>query len=219
MTYLSLFSGVGGGDLGMQHLLGWECLGYVEWDEYCCRVLEQRIREGFLSPAPVWQMDIREFNERVAERYRGVDCITGGFPCQPFSVAGKGLAADDPRNQWPATRDCIRTVEPGNVFLENVPGLLAHEYFGTILADLAESGFDVRWRVLSAAELGAPHRRDRLWIVGDSAGFRRDRADAISRGESQTKAGGGCANLREQVMLPTPRAIYGEHPGMTDPKI
>lgn len=82
MKYLSLFSGVGGGDLGLQHLLGWTCIGYVEWEEYPCKILSKRIEEGMLSNAPVWHCDIRDFNERTAEQYRGVvDVVTGGFPC------------------------------------------------------------------------------------------------------------------------------------------
>jgi len=101
-----------------------------------------------------------------AERYRGmVDVITAGFPCQPFSIAGKRAGEDDPRNMWPATIECIRVVRPRFALLENVPGLLSSGYFGTILGDLAESGYDARWRILSAAELGAPHKRDRLWIA------------------------------------------------------
>ena len=165
MRELSLFSGAGGGLLGT-HLLGWRPVGYVEWNEYCQRVIAARIREGILPAAPIFG-DIHAFNrEGYAASYQGmVDVVTGGFPCQPFSLAGKRLAADDPRNGWPATIDCIRMVRPEWALLENVSGLLASGYFGTILGELAESGFDCRWRVLSAAEVGAPHKRDRLWIV------------------------------------------------------
>lgn len=163
---LSLFSGAGGGLLATKHLLGWTTVGYVEWDDYCQRVLRARIDDGLLDDAPIFG-DIRTFiNEGYAAAYTGmVDVVTGGFPCQPFSIAGKQAGADDPRNMWPATIGCVRVVRPRYCFFENVPGLLNSGYFPTILCDLAESGFDVRWRVLSAAELGAPHRRDRLWMV------------------------------------------------------
>jgi DNA (cytosine-5)-methyltransferase 1 len=166
MDYLSLFSGAMGGDLGMQHLLGWRCLGYVEIDEYCQKLIRQRQEDGFIDRAPIFG-DIREFiSEGFAESYQGlVDCITGGFPCQPFSVAGKQLGEQDERNMWPATIDCIRIIRPRFAYLENVPGLLASGYFGTITADLVESGYGIRWRILSAAEVGAPHKRDRLWIM------------------------------------------------------
>ena len=174
MIELSLFTGAGGGLLATSHLMGWTCVGAVEIDEYCCEILERRRDEGFLdSEMEIWQMDIREFNTRVAQIYQGkVDVLTAGFPCQPFSVAGKRLGADDERNMWPATIDCIRRVRPRYCFLENVPGLLAgsHGYFGHILGELAESGYSARWRVLSAAEVGAPHKGDRLWIVAATTG-------------------------------------------------
>lgn len=164
MQELSLFTGAGGGVLGT-HMLGWKPIGYVEWDEYCQRVIAKRIRDGILPNAPIFG-DIRTFiNSGCAELYRGVtDVITGGFPCQPFSVAGKQLGADDPRNMWPATIDVIRIVRPRYAFMENVPGLVTSGYFGTIISDLESSGYDCKWRVLSAAEMGAPHKRDRLWI-------------------------------------------------------
>jgi DNA (cytosine-5)-methyltransferase 1 len=168
MRELSLFSGAGGGLLGT-HLLGWRPVGYVEWDDYCQRIIAARIRDGYLPDAPIFG-DIRAFNrDGYAEAYSGlVDVVTAGFPCQPFSSAGKQLGEDDPRNMWPATIATIRVVRPPFIFLENVPRLLSSGYFGTILGELAESGYDARWRVLSAAEVGAPHQRDRLWVVGQA---------------------------------------------------
>lgn len=171
MRELSLFSGAGGGLLATQHLLGWTTVGYVDNDEYCQRVLAQRIEDGHLDRAPIFG-DIDDFLESGAAReYRGfVDVVTGGFPCQPFSLAGDQRGPGDPRNKWPATFEVIRGVEPEWVFLENVPGLRSrrHDYFAQILQDLAESGFDVRWDCVPARAVGAPHQRDRLWIVGHS---------------------------------------------------
>jgi DNA (cytosine-5)-methyltransferase 1 len=168
MNELSLFSGAGGGLLGT-HLLGWKHIGYVEFNDYCQRVIAARIKDGILPVAPIFG-DVRAFiSEGYAASYTGlVDVISGGFPCQPFSVAGKRAGADDERNMWPATRDCVRIIRPRYCFFENVPGLLNSGYFGTIIRDLAESGYCVRWRILSAAEMGAPHKRDRLWIVANS---------------------------------------------------
>jgi DNA (cytosine-5)-methyltransferase 1 len=173
MRELSLFSGAGGGLLGT-HLLGWRPVGYVEIDDYCQRVIAARIRDGILPAAPIFG-DVKAFNcDGYAAAYSGlVDVVTGGFPCQPFSLAGKRQGAADERNGWPATIECLRVVRPEWALLENVPGLLTSGYFGTILGDLAESGFDCRWRILSAAEVGAPHRRDRLWIVAHNDDNRR----------------------------------------------
>ncbi len=171
MRELSLFSGAGGGLLGT-YLLGWAPVGYVEFNDYCQRVIRQRIIDGIIPNAPIFG-DIRTFiSEGYAASYTGlVDVITGGFPCQPFSNAGKQLGADDPRNMWPATINCIRIIRPRYAYLENVPGLVTSGYFGTILGDLAACGYDVKWRILSAAEMGAPHQRDRLWIVAEQRNF------------------------------------------------
>jgi len=182
---LSLFSGVGGGLLASKYFLGWETIGYVEYEEYCQKVLKQRIADGLLDAAPIFG-DIRAFiSEGYAEAYKGmVDVITGGFPCQPFSVAGKGLGEDDPRNMWPSTIECIRIIRPLFAFLENVPNLLTHEYARRIFGDLAESGYDVRWRVLSAAEVGAPHFRDRIWIVAHAHDKYRETSHPTRSGET-----------------------------------
>ena len=169
MRHLSLFTGVGGGDLAHQHLLGWQTVGYVEFDKFCQQVLAQRIKDGFLHKAPIFG-DIDGFlKSGAAKKYQGyVDVVTAGFPCQPFSVAGKQAGEEDPRNKWPQTIQCIRDIRPRYALLENVPGLLNSGYFPEILGSLAEAGFDARWIVLGADDVGAPHRRKRLWILADS---------------------------------------------------
>lgn len=168
MRELSLFSGGGGGIYGSK-LVGWKTIGYVEYDDYCQRIIAQRIRDGIFDYAPIFG-DIRTFATQHASSYRGlVDVITAGFPCQPFSTAGKRRGVDDERNMWPATLEVIRTIRPQYALLENVPGLLGkHRYFETILKDLSEAGYDARWVCLSAAEIGAPHKRERLWILAHS---------------------------------------------------
>ena len=165
MRELNLFTGAGGGVLGTK-LLGWQAVGYVEQDRYCQQVLRQRIDDGIFDNAPIFS-DIDTFiSEGFAQQYKGmVDVISAGFPCQGYSVAGKHKGEDDDRNKWPETRQCIRIIMPEFVFLENVPNLLVFEYYGQILRELAEIGYDVRWRVLSGAEVGAPHLRDRWWAV------------------------------------------------------
>ena len=167
MNYLSLFSGAGGGDLAFQHLLeSFKCIGYVEIEEYCQQIIAQRIKDGFMHDAPIFT-DIKAFiNSGCCEFYRGVtDLITGGFPCQPFSIAGKRQAEDDSRNQWPNTIECIRRIRPRFAFLENVPGLLSTEYVRRIYGDLAEIGYNARWCVLGADDCGAPHKRKRWWCL------------------------------------------------------
>ena len=172
MNELSLFSGAGGGLLGTK-LLGWRSVGYVENNTYCQKILAQRIEDGFLDQAPIFG-DIDEFIESGAsKKYKGyVDVLTAGFPCQPFSVAGKKKGQDDERNKWPQTIQCIRDVGCRIALLENVPGLLNSGYFPEILRSLAEAGFDARWTVLGADDVGAPHRRKRLWILADSENIR-----------------------------------------------
>lgn len=169
MNELSLFTGTGGGILGTM-LLGWKAIGYVEWNKYCCRVLQQRIKDGILEDAPIYCGDIREFIlGGFAEGYRGVaDVITAGFPCQPFTTSGKRLGESDPRNQWPATREVIEIVRPGFLLLENVPGLIGTEYFAQVIGEISELGYLPRWTVLGADDAGAPHRRKRVWIVADT---------------------------------------------------
>lgn len=169
MNELSLFSGAGSGLLATKWMLGWRTIGYVEWDDYCQKVIAQRIKDGLLDPAPIFG-DIRAFiGEGYAERYRGmVDIITAGFPCQPFSVAGKQKGPQDERNMWPATIECLRIIRPQYALLENVPGLLVHPYARQIFGDLAEVGMDAKWGIFSACSFGATHTRKRLFILAYS---------------------------------------------------
>jgi DNA (cytosine-5)-methyltransferase 1 len=162
---LSLFSGAGGGLLGTK-LLGWKHLGYVEYNDYCQKVIAQRIKDGILDEAPIFG-DIRSFlDQGYARSYQGmVDVVTAGFPCQPFSVSGKGRAEEDERNMWPFTIDTIRKVRPQFCLLENVSGLLAHEYYGEILRDLAAVGYSAQWDCFSSSSIDANHERERLFIV------------------------------------------------------
>ncbi len=164
MNELSLFTGAGGGVLSSK-LLGHRIIGYVEYNKYCQQVLRQRIEDGYIDKAPIFT-DVSEFIQSGAAReYRGfADVVSAGFPCQPFSVSGDGKAEDDQRNKWPETISVIRAVRPKIAWLENVPGLLNHKYIQRIFGDLAEIGYNARWCCLSAAELGAEHVRDRLWI-------------------------------------------------------
>lgn len=153
-TFGSLFSGIGGLDLGLERA-GWRCAWQVENDKYCRRILQKH------WPGVPKYGDIRAIDFDRLER---VDLIAGGFPCQPVSNAGKRLAQNDERWLWPEFARAVRTLRPRLVLVENVPGLLVRG-FGDILGDLAEIGYDTEWDVLSAADFGAPHLRKRVFLV------------------------------------------------------
>jgi len=159
MHELSLFTGAGGGLLG-SHLLGWSSVGYVEFNDYCQRVIRQRIIDGILPNAPIFG-DIRTFiSEGYAEAYQGmVDVITGGFSCQPFSSASRGrrVAID----VWPEMRTVIRIVKPKYVFAENV----SESAISVAADDLERIGYKTSYTNLSAADLGADHIRRRYWLL------------------------------------------------------
>ena len=205
---LALFAGIGGGLLATHHFLGWQCVGYVEMDEYRCKVLEARIRDGLLTAAPIFQMHTGDFiNLGFPEKYRGVvDIITAGFPCQPFSTTGKMEAGDDERNGWPDTLRIIRKVRPRYVLLENVTGLLAisHGYFGQILKELAESGYDAEWHVLSACAEGAPHPRERLFVMAYPSEMGR-----CGRRWQCSDSDKGTKSRKETIRLPHPTQTKG----------
>lgn len=165
MHELALFTGIGGGLLGSK-LLGWTTICAVEKEPYCREVLLRRQRDGMLDMFPIWD-DIRTFD---GSNWKA-DIITAGFPCQPFSAAGLEKAGDDERNLWPDTIRVIQECKPKYALLENVPRLLSSGYFGTILEDLSKSGYDVRWECISAKSIGAPHERERLWIMAYSQEF------------------------------------------------
>jgi DNA (cytosine-5)-methyltransferase 1 len=174
MRYLSLFSGCLGGDLGMQHLLGMECVGYVEIDEYCQRVIRQRQEDGLIDRAPIFT-DIRAFiSEGYAREYQGmVELITGGFPCQDISSAGSKCGIDGERSGlWKSMLETIRIIKPRYVFVENSP-MLTVRGLGTVLRDLAQERFDARWDIISCADMGGVHLRERLWLVANHNSERR----------------------------------------------
>jgi DNA (cytosine-5)-methyltransferase 1 len=168
-TFGSLFAGIGGIDLGLERA-GWECRWQVEIDPFCRHVLEHH------WPDVPRYGDIRELDWSRVER---VDLLAGGFPCQPFSVAGQRRGKDDERWLWPEFAAAVRALRPRHVLVENVPGLLAgHGGMGNVLGDLAQLGYDAEWDSVPAAAVGAPHLRYRVWIVAYWAELRWAMADA-----------------------------------------
>lgn len=161
MRELALFAGAGGGILGGL-LLGWRTVCAVEIDPYARSVLLARQNDGALAPFPVWD-DIRTFDGTT---WRGaVDVVSGGFPCQDISAAGRGAGIDGERSGlWAEMARIIREVRPRFAFVENSP-MLTSRGLGRVLGDLAEMGFDAEWGVLGADDVGAPHIRKRIWIL------------------------------------------------------
>lgn len=155
---LSLCSGVGGLDLGLKLAMPTSrTVAYMEIEAYACEILVKRMQEKILDPAPLWS-DIKSFDGKP---WRGkVDLITGGYPCQPFSVAGKKLGEKDPRHLWPHVRRIVSEVEPTLCFFENVGGHLQLG-FEQVHDDLQGLGYKVKAGLFSAEEVGAPHRRER----------------------------------------------------------
>jgi DNA (cytosine-5)-methyltransferase 1 len=168
MDELALFAGAGGGVLA-GHLLGWRTVCAVELNAYCRRILLNRQRDGLLDPFPIWD-DIHTFDGRP---WRGhIEVITGGFPCQDVSAAGKGAGlAGERSGLWFEMLRIIDEVRPPFVFAENSPNLRTRG-LGTVIEGLTGLGYGVRWCVLGARHVGAPHRRDRMWILAHADSVR-----------------------------------------------
>lgn len=178
MTCISLFSGAGVSDVGFEQA-GFKCLAQVEIDQAANRVRRRHF------PEVEHFGDIRTFD---ASRFRGVDAIFGGFPCQDYSVAGRraGLRGDRGALWW-SVHDIARELRPRVLGLENVPGLLSSTRglsFGTIIASLVELGYRVGWRVLDLQHFGVPQRRRRVHIVGCLGGSRLSPAEILFEPES-----------------------------------
>lgn len=168
---------------------------------YPCRVLDRHITEGTLPEGDIYYGDIEKIGRSILSHYHshhlfaGIGGIpfglrmggwqdewpilTAGFPCQPVSYAGKQLAQGDPRWLWPEVVRVLRVVRSPIVLLENTPGLL-NRGMEDVLRDLARCGYDAKWRVFSAYSVGAPHRRERVWVAAyameDSDGVRLEKS-------------------------------------------
>jgi len=179
MNELALFAGAGGGILGGK-LLGWRTVCAVEWEPYPASVLCARQNDGLLPPFPIWD-DVQTFDGKP---WRGiVDVVSGGFPCQDISAAGKGAGIDGERSgMWGEMARIIHEVRPKFVFVENSP-MLTSRGLGRVLGDLASMGFDARWGVLGAADVGANHQRDRIWIVGKTTNANSTQCERVQQSE------------------------------------
>jgi DNA (cytosine-5)-methyltransferase 1 len=189
LTVGSLFSGIGGLDLGLERA-GMKVIWQSEIDPYCNKVLKKH------WPKVTNHGNIKNIDWTTIER---PDVICGGYPCQPFSTAGKRQGTDDPRHLWPWVRDAISALQPSYAILENVRGHLSMGGL-QVIGELAKIGYDAEWRVVSAAGLGAPHRRERIIIVayasriGSDGRKHSDYSGAFSQGQEmggQVRTSGG----------------------------
>ena len=166
MRHGSLFSGIGGFDLAAEWM-GWENVFHCEWNPFGQKVLKH------YWPNSISYNDITKTDFSI---HRGaIDILTGGFPCQPYSAAGKRLGKEDERHLWPEMLRAIREIQPRWIVGENVLGLVNWNggmVFEEVQADLEAEGYEVQPYVLPAAAVNAPHRRDRVWFVAYSTSAR-----------------------------------------------
>lgn len=197
---LSLCSGYGGLDLGIE-LCDPACrtVCYVEQESYAAANLVARMEDKTLSKAPIWD-NVKTFDGAI---WRGsVDCITAGYPCQPFSVAGERKGTDDPRHLWPFIRKIVEDVQPRVCFFENVANHL-NMGFDEVSRDLQEMGFDVAATLVTAAEFGAPHTRERMFILalsnadGLQLRIEQRRGAQRPRREGSTEPANDCEELAD----------------------
>ena len=183
LRVLSLFAGIGGFDLGLERTGGFKTVAFCEIEEFPRRVLAKHWPE-----VPCYH-DVRELTgARLAADGITVDVITGGFPCQDISVAGKqaGIGEGTRSGLWSEIVRLVGELRPQFVIVENVANLLAGPsgkpggWFGRILGDLAECGYDAEWENIPASALGAPHRRERIWLVAYTTEIRRNISSATN---------------------------------------
>ncbi|HET9153130.1 MAG TPA: DNA cytosine methyltransferase [Solirubrobacterales bacterium] len=197
MNVGSLFSGIGGFDLGFERA-GMRVSWQVELDPYCRAVLARHF------PDAARFEDVREVGARNLDP---VDLLCGGFPCQDLSAAGRGAGIDGARSGlWSEFARIVRELRPRYVVVENVPALLTGKGkrwergpIGRVLGDLAEARYDAEWACLSAGEFGAPHLRKRIWIVAYPARDAEAGAAAESRPERQRAGAGGQRSRAPEV--------------------
>ena len=193
LRVLDLFSGIGGFSLGLERTGGFETVAFCEIEEFPRKVLAKH------WPNVPCYRDVRELTaDRLAADGIAVDVITGGFPCQDISTAGRraGIGEGTRSGLYTEVIRLARDIRPAFIILENVAGLLSGPteqpggWFGRVLGDLAECGYDAEWENIPASALGAPHRRERVWIIAYPSEVRRSPLDIhkATRGIKKNKA-------------------------------
>jgi len=179
ITHIGLCAGYGGIELGLKRVLpALRTVALCEIEAFACANLVSKMEAGLMDPAPIWT-DLKTFPwDSLRDR---VDILTGGYPCQPFSGAGKRLGTDDPRHLWPYIADGIRVLRPRVCFFENVEG---HISLGLreVIAELESLGYETTFGIFSAAECGAPHQRKRVFILAHREGKGLERYSRLLAG-------------------------------------
>lgn len=211
MRHASLFTGIGGFDLAASWM-GWENVMQCEIDGFCQSVLRYHFPSASLY-GDIRQLDGKQWNGKV-------DILTGGFPCQPFSSAGRRRGTEDDRHLWPEMLRVIREIQPSWVVGENVRGLVSWNdglVFESVCADLEANGYEVQPFCIPACAVGAPHRRERLWFIAHHDGKRNGRVTGV--GENPSGAGAGAwvelrTECRNQIRDETSDAFDASSQGL-----
>jgi len=176
MRLLDLFSGIGGFSYAAETLIGgYETVAFCEMDKFCQKILKKHWPQ-----VPIFD-DVRTID---AARLGRIDIVTGGYPCQPFSQAGRRQGEEDERHLWPEMLRIIKSCQPRYVLAENVAG---HVTMGLdqVLTDLEDQGYTTRAIIVPACAKNAPHRRDRVWIIGQNVDDSNDSTDRAKRGKTR----------------------------------
>ena len=196
-THLSLCSGIGGIDLGLRRVVkGIRTVAMVERESFCIANLVKAMEQGALDPCPIYP-DLVRF---PWNRYTGrVDIVSGGFPCQPFSISGSRKSTEDERHLWPHIKSGVAVLKPKVCFFENVDGIITarspgyHSVLHHVLCDLESMGYRATAGQFTAEEVGAPHMRKRWFILAHSDSERLERRDeSFGQSSDQWPAGEGC---------------------------
>ena len=179
LKHLDLFSGIGGFSLGLESAGLVETVAFCDFDKYC----QQLLKKNFPG-VPIYE-DVKELNydKLKADGIDTIDIITGGYPCQPFSVAGRKKGEEDPRHVWPEMFRLVQELRPTWVIGENVGG---HIKLGldTVLENLESKGYSTRTFSISASSIGANHKRERVWIIANLADSQRKRLEGLNEKSS-----------------------------------
>ena len=188
LNHVSLCAGYGGIDLGLRRAIpSLRTVAFAEIEGFACANLVAKMEAGLLDSAPIWT-DLKTF---PYAKFRGlVDILSGGYPCQPFSAAGQRRGKDDPRHLWPWIADGIAAMRPAVCFFENVEGHISLG-LSDVIEDLAGMGYRTTWGIFSAAEVGAPHQRKRVFILANRIGARLEGLAGNVQGAKRESDGSG----------------------------
>ena len=219
ITHVSLCAGYGGIDLGLARAIpNLRTIAFSEIEAFACANLVAKMEKGLLDIAPIWS-DLKTFPwEEFRDR---VDLLSGGYPCQPFSAAGKRLGKEDPRHLWPWIADGIVAMRPRLVFFENVEGHISMG-LSDVIEDLGRMGYRSTWGIFSASEVGAPHQRKRVFIMAHNDSERGNELTRKIAVKSYTPPLGTAVLLadypsnRSQTRLPRQEQRYEGDSGITD---